>query len=429
MATSFPDKIYIEPTTRCNLRCRMCVKYSPGSRIEEQDLDPTLFAKVLPALPFAGRLIINGIGEPLLHPKLEALISLARTHLPPHGSIGLQSNGVLIDRKRAETLLQAGLDTICLSLDSLDDPPLLAGHPEEHSFAAVSRAIAALTATRQTTGAALRIGLEIVIHRDNYRHLPDIVDWAGGNGVDFIIVTHLFHYAPLPESIFNPNSPVAIALFNNYRQRAAEQNLELDDCLAIYRRFDRSPTADACRRLLHSMYRDAATDDTRLHLASLIDREQHLDTEEIGAVFARAEGLAEKSDMDLTLPPLTAQTERSCPFVDERATFVAADGRVMPCHFLWHAYSCRVFGKEVAVQPWSFGSLAHRDLLAIWRADDYRRFRNEAGRYDYAQCWSCPQGPCPDLVQDSAEFAYDCYGSMVPCGHCQWSLGGIRCLS
>ncbi len=424
-----PEKIYLEPTTRCNLRCRMCVKYAPGSRIEEQDLDPALFAGLLPALPLTERLIINGIGEPLLHPQLDTLIGLARTHLPPQGNIGLQSNGVLIDQERAETLLQAGLDTLCLSLDSLVDPPPLNGRPEEHSFGAVSRAVAALTATRQKTGANLQIGLETVIHRDNYPHLPNIVDWAGANGVDFIIVTHLFHYAPSPESVFNPHSADAIALFQAFRQQAAARNLDLSDCLKIYRRFDRSPAAGACRELLHAMYREAATRDLRLHPASLIDCETHIDGDDIGAVFARAKELADVSGLELRLPPLTASTERSCPFVDEQATFVAANGRVMPCHFLWHAYSCRVFGKEVAVQPRSFGALAQRDLLEIWRADDYRHFRDEAGRYDYAHCWSCPQGPCPDLVQDIAEFANDCYGSTVPCGHCQWSLGGIRCLS
>ncbi|MCB2173912.1 radical SAM/SPASM family putative metalloenzyme maturase [bacterium] len=424
-----PKKIYLEPTTRCNLHCRMCVKYAPGSKIDEQDLNPALFAGLLPALPHAERLIINGIGEPLLHPQLETLISLARTHLQPHGGIGLQSNGVLIDRKRAETLLQAGLDTLCLSLDSLVDPPPLNGALKEHSFAAVSRAVAALTATRQATGAALRIGLETVIHRDNYRHLPDIVDWAGNSGVDFIIVTHLFYYAPSPKSVFNPNSTDAIALFQAFRQHADDRNLNLSDCLNIYRRFDRSPAAAACREMLHTMYREAAACDLRLHPTSLIDCETHIDTDETAAAFARAKESADTLGLELSLPPLTATAERSCPFVDEGATFVAANGRVMPCHFLWHAYSCRVFDKEVAVQPRSFGSLAQRDILAIWRSDDYRRFRDEAGRYDYAHCWSCPQGPCPDLVQDAAEFANDCYGSTVPCGHCQWSLGGIRCLS
>ncbi|MBE0585275.1 MAG: SPASM domain-containing protein, partial [Desulfofustis sp.] len=313
--------------------------------------------------------------------------------------------------------------------DNLVDPPPLNGEPKEHSFAAVSRAVTALTATRQTAGAALRIGLETVIHRGNYRHLPDIVEWAGANGVNFIIVTHLFHYAPLPESIFNPNPADAIALLQTFRQQAADRSLDLSDCLAIYRRFDRSPASAACRELLHTMYREAAARDLRLHPASLIDCETHIDTDETTAVFARAKELADTSGLELSLPPLTAATERCCPFVDERATFVAANGLVMPCHFLWHAYSCRVFGKEVAVQPRPFGSLARRDLLAIWRSDDYRRFREEAGRYDYAHCWRCPQGPCPDLVQDAAEFANDCYGSTVPCGHCQWSLGGIRCLS
>ena len=36
---SVPRKIYLETTTRCNLRCRMCLKYAQGNCIEEGDLD------------------------------------------------------------------------------------------------------------------------------------------------------------------------------------------------------------------------------------------------------------------------------------------------------------------------------------------------------------------------------------------------------
>ncbi len=38
MSKLYPEKIYLELTTRCNLRCRMCVKYASGSRIVEEDL-------------------------------------------------------------------------------------------------------------------------------------------------------------------------------------------------------------------------------------------------------------------------------------------------------------------------------------------------------------------------------------------------------
>jgi MoaA/NifB/PqqE/SkfB family radical SAM enzyme len=100
----------------------------------------------------------------------------------------------------------------------------------------------------------------------------------------------------------------------------------------------------------------------------------------------------------------------------------------MPCHFLWHTYSCRVLGEEVKVQEYTFGTIRKQPLEKIWQSSEYTQFRQEAGRYDYASCWSCSMGPCATLVNDNILTANDCYGSQVPCGHCQWNLGGIHCL-
>ena len=120
MPTAHPEKIYVELTTRCNLRCPMCLKFAEGSCITEGDMDLALFERLLPALGTVRTLVLNGLGEPLLHPELETMVALARTALPADGTIGFQSNGLLLDRGRAERLLAAGLDTVCLSVDDLD---------------------------------------------------------------------------------------------------------------------------------------------------------------------------------------------------------------------------------------------------------------------------------------------------------------------
>ena len=59
-------------------------------------------------------LVLNGIGEPLLHPDLEEMITIARSTMPATGRIGFQSNGLLLNQARAVGLLKAGLDIISL---------------------------------------------------------------------------------------------------------------------------------------------------------------------------------------------------------------------------------------------------------------------------------------------------------------------------
>jgi hypothetical protein len=115
----FPSRLFVATTTRCNLRCAMCVKQTGGSGIVDGDIFTAIFDALEPALAFAEALILNGIGEPLLHPELENFISKGKS-LMPHGSwVGFQINGLLVDENRDLSLVKAGLDRICLSMDSV----------------------------------------------------------------------------------------------------------------------------------------------------------------------------------------------------------------------------------------------------------------------------------------------------------------------
>lgn len=115
-----PQKIYVELTTRCNLHCAMCVKYAANSCIPEADMELELFKKLLPSLATVETLVLNGIGESLLHPQLMEIIQLSRMHMVSAAVIGLQSNGGLIDPATARALIDHGLNTLCLSVDGFD---------------------------------------------------------------------------------------------------------------------------------------------------------------------------------------------------------------------------------------------------------------------------------------------------------------------
>lgn len=113
-----PTKLFVESTTRCNLRCRMCVKQT-GAGGPEGDFSPDLFFALEPALPGLEALVLSGIGEPLLHPGLEDLVRAARRRLPSKAWVGFQTNGLLLNGRRASSLVDAGVDRVCVSLDSV----------------------------------------------------------------------------------------------------------------------------------------------------------------------------------------------------------------------------------------------------------------------------------------------------------------------
>jgi MoaA/NifB/PqqE/SkfB family radical SAM enzyme len=235
MTDLYPEKIYIELTTRCNLHCRMCVKYAEGSSIVEEDLPLMVFKGLASSLAQAQTLILNGIGEPLLHRNLAEIIRFAKANMAPGANIGFQSNGILLDEGKSLELISAGLSTVCLSLDSLQET--VANQVGEHSVAAVSRAIAGLISAKKRVAANhFKIGLEMVLTKQTIRDLPRFVQWAADHGADYVIATHLLLYNSTTEglSLFNPNSAEAIQLFKTYNERASAQGINLTNALSTY---------------------------------------------------------------------------------------------------------------------------------------------------------------------------------------------------
>jgi putative metalloenzyme radical SAM/SPASM domain maturase len=429
MKSTHPKKIYLEITTRCNLYCRMCVKYAAGSCIPERDMPLDVFKQLLDSFPKAESLILNGIGEPLLHPHLCEFIKLARSRMVEKASIGFQSNGVLLDDHNALNLLEAGLDTLCLSVDGLESSEADCDSHKEHSFSTVAKAVSSLSRARQRIGSGFKIGLETVLTRKNIHQLPELVAWAAAQGVDYIITTNLILYSKATEklNLFNPNSLEAVRLFGRYNQKAIAQGLNLEECIRSYRRFAGTRSGSVALDLIANMQKKAKEKDIRLNLFGLLEHD-HFNADDTEVLLLKSRSIAENHGVDLFIPPLQAFDQRACQFITDKVTFITPNGDVMPCHFLWHTYSCRVLREDIQVQERVFGNVLQNSLETIWQSREYEEFRSEAGQYEYSSCWSCSQGPCANLVNDAGTYANDCFGSQVPCGHCQWNLGGIRCL-
>jgi cyclic pyranopterin phosphate synthase len=120
----------ISVTDRCNFRCVYC-------------MPKEVFDKNYPYLPHSSLLsfeeitrvarlfIAHGVekirltgGEPLLRKDLERLVGMLRALPTPSGQpldLTLTTNGSLLARK-AQSLKDAGLDRVTVSLDALDDP-------------------------------------------------------------------------------------------------------------------------------------------------------------------------------------------------------------------------------------------------------------------------------------------------------------------
>jgi putative metalloenzyme radical SAM/SPASM domain maturase len=421
----------VEVTTRCNLRCSICVKESPGQRIAEGDMSGEIFARLAPALPRLDALVLNGIGEPLLHPLLARFVEDARREMPASGWIGFQTNGQLLCEESARSLSDAGVDRICVSTDGAPRgaPGALRVGGEQGRIEA---AAAALQAAGRRRGRPIALGVEFVAMRENARELPELVRWAARNHVSFVIVTHVLPYGAgmAAAAAFDPMSDRASEFHRQWRVRVAADGVDLRQALRAFvlkKGYGRMSPED--RRIVDfylDMVARASEQDVCIKRERLMSGGDDGLLRMVEEAFAEAEEIARREGVDLRLPAAVPRRARRCDFVEDGGAFVSWDGDVHPCYFLWHGYSSHVGGLAKRVKPLSFGNLADADVLEIWNGAAARTFREAVLKYDYPFCYDCTFALCD--YQQGPEFTQDCYMSAVPCGACLWSTGVFQCL-
>ncbi len=423
----YPSKLYVETTTRCNLACPMCVKQTRGRGEAEGLLAPALFEQITPALPHLEAVILNGIGEPLLHPCLENFITTAKEHMPKTGWVGFQSNGLLIDEARAASLVEAGVDKVCISVDAAD-PRVYRSLRSGGEFDRIEQAFSALQrAKKRSPGSSLQVGIEFVMMRDNLRELSPVLRWAGRYGITFAIVTHVlpYHEAMVEQTLFDANTDSAVSLFRHWKDQAAREGVDIYRYPSVFLKYGKTAEEWKVFDAVEAMKAEAFSQGVFLHLDSLFKRGD-VRSQEVAAVLDEAGHVAESLGIDIWLPEAVPKSKRTCEFVEEGGAFVSWDGNVHPCYFLWHRYQCYIDGRRKFVKPRVFGSLKKQGLLDIWNSSDYATFRKNVTGYDYPFCFNCSFALC-DYVQGE-EFVQDCYVNTEPCGACLWCMGVFHCL-
>src|SRR5215469_10930135 len=112
-STEHPILVHIIPMRRCNLDCGYCNEYDDVSKpvpLEEMKARLDILAGMGTSV-----ITISG-GEPLMHPELEEIIRHIRKHKMIAGMI---TNGFLLSKERIQSLNEAGLQHLQISIDNV----------------------------------------------------------------------------------------------------------------------------------------------------------------------------------------------------------------------------------------------------------------------------------------------------------------------
>ena len=185
-----PRNLYFEVTNRCNLKCRACILYR-GSWEPPRDVTVDELVRITDQLPALDRIALHGIGEPLLNDALPDMIR----HLKSRSVFVLfNSNGILLDERWQNELMDAGLDELRISLDATDARGYKATRDSDHFDQIVANLRAFVKRMRQRQMSSPTLSLWYLGTRENIAALPDFVRLAADIGVPQVYLQRLVYF-------------------------------------------------------------------------------------------------------------------------------------------------------------------------------------------------------------------------------------------
>src|SRR5438445_1224587 len=173
-----PRSIYIEPTSRRNELCQQCPR-TLLSREDDRDLRFDNFRYIVDQFPVLDRVVLHGLGEPLLNKDLPRMIS----YLKERGTYVLfNSNGILLNAKRGQALIDAGLDEYRLSMDGASRETYATVRGVD-AFDKVWRNIKAFIAMQREQDASNpALSIWFTAMREHLHELPPLIALASKHG-------------------------------------------------------------------------------------------------------------------------------------------------------------------------------------------------------------------------------------------------------
>ena len=370
-------KLYIEPTTKCNLNCKMCFRHT---WFDEPICDLSLedFRRVLDTMPSSVETIFfGGMGEPLFHRDIHQMVRLAAE---TGAEVELLTNGTLLTEEMILGLIEAGLCRLWVSIDDLQthssineqqerDP----GSGHDHSGRVLAN-IRRFNRLRQKHGGGIALGITFVAMKSNVHQLGLLPFFIAQHLVDSVNISNIS-----PTDKASQDEMLYTGLVNMYT--GPGKGSVLPSVEMPYFDLNIPEAAEGVRAMM-------AKQNFHLHFN--------------GQSVLRRSGY--------------------CKFVREGMTFVRADGKIAPCMALLHNGHTWLHDIQRKITHCSFGQIREQGLSDIWQSAEYKAFRRKFDEFEFASCLYC--GHC-ELFAENQE---DCIGSTHPaCGGCLWAEGVLSC--
>lgn len=220
--SDLPRKIYIEPTSMCNLACSICFRHQ---WIDEKTghMSFDIYKRIIESLKqfnSVEEVFFGGMGEPLFHPMIVDMIKL----IPENIKVTLLTNGTLLTKEMSNNLINAGLNEIWISMDGFEKEcyeKIQIGS----RFHLIMDNIKSFNIIRNDKNISL--GITFVVTTDNIEQLENINNFTNMISADIINISHMIPGNPIKkdDTIYERNDiPVGKMKYFSYKNTIFEEN-------------------------------------------------------------------------------------------------------------------------------------------------------------------------------------------------------------
>ncbi|MCK4541199.1 MAG: radical SAM protein [Spirochaetales bacterium] len=206
----FPQTtLQIEPTRRCNLNCKICIRPNLNELTASLSLED--FGKALDSSNLR-HVALHGWGEPLLNPVLFQMVKYAESQ---GVSTELTTNATLL-KTRIEEIFSSGLSTIAFGL-----------HKKENLSVVMPQIQELITRRNRENLSKPKAYVDIVIYRENQDEITGLIKASAELNVDGVVLHRVFNVYKADREVEYISVQEEKELFLKVKRLAKELNIKL----------------------------------------------------------------------------------------------------------------------------------------------------------------------------------------------------------
>jgi len=419
--------LHIEVTTRCNLNCIYCLRRF-WSGYEPRDMDFNTYLRILDQVEGLERINLYGFGEPFMNSRILDMIYHARRSFRD-SKIFLSTNGMLLDESVIEKAIKRGLNSIAVSIDTINLQQLR--KIRVGSSSRVLKSLNDLCKIGRRILPELEIGVECVILKHGIGELPKVVEYAADMGVDYVQVSHVVPYSKqiYEYACYTCVSEEVLSLLGEDRLRELCEIRDKASLQALLLSYAGPRTTHELRKYFE-IVKDLTSHGYTANLTALCEEQHKISLAlRVREVFEHMCEVAKSCGVELRVPKIFSDAaDRTCPYEEKHSIFVRSDGRVTPCMELAYTHPEYVNSHNKLVHEYLIGDVRSESLSKILSNEGFKRLREMRKNLTLNSPW-CGDCPYSELecwfVKDNL---LDCYGNSPSCSECLYSVGLASCI-